>query len=106
MQGMEDIAPAGHAWQGNFLTSAQGRAEVGDGGVRLEATVGRFEQTHGPGIAVAGDFAAEEKAVGGTDVGPYEHRLVLLKDLIEAGDGDGGKILPSVIGHCLGHRRV
>ena len=97
VQGMKDIAAAGDAGQGALLARANAGAEIGDRGRGSEAAVLAFEQTQGPGVAIALVFGAEQEAVGGTDVGADENGLALLEDFVETGDVHVGEILAVVV---------
>jgi hypothetical protein len=47
-------------------------------------------------------FAAEQKAVGRSAVGAYQHGLAIVEDFIQTGDDDRRQILAEVIGTRLG----
>ena len=91
MQGVEDVAAAGHVGQGLLLAGPQPRGEVGDGGVGAEAAVAQLQQAHAPGVGVAVLFQAEQVAVGGSDVDADQDGLAGLEDLVVGADADGGR---------------
>ena len=77
-------------------------AEVGDGGVRGETTVGQFQESHAPGLGVAVLLQAQEVAErrGGADA--HEDRPSGLKDLVMGPDPDPGQVVGAV--DLLGRR--
>jgi len=101
VEGMKDIAATRDAGHGQFLARADAGAEIGDGGLGSKAALLQLEQADGPGVGIAVVFAAEQKAVGGSDVGAHQHGLAILEDLIETGDGDVAQIVAEVLGARL-----
>src|SRR5438445_34030 len=101
VQSMKDIAAARNVRHGQLLAGTEGGAEIGDGGPGIEAALLQLEQADGPRVGIAMVLEAEQKAVGRSDVGTYQHGLAILEDLIETGDADVSQILASVIGACL-----
>src|SRR5437879_12943737 len=93
VEGMKDIAATRDAGHGQFLARADAGAEIGDGGVGSKAALLQLEQADGPGGGIAVVFAAEQKAVGGSDVGAHQHGLAVLEALIETSDVDVAQIL-------------
>src|SRR5258708_13101339 len=98
---MKNIAATGRLGHGPFLAGAKAGAEIGDRSLGSETAILTFEQAEGPGVGVALVFDAQQKAVGGPDVGANQNGSALLEDFVEAGDVHVGEILTAVVGTCL-----
>jgi hypothetical protein len=83
------------------VSTADAWAEIGHESLGSQTVILGLEQADGPGVGVAVVFATEQKAVGGCDVGAYQHGLAVLVDFIQTGDGDVAEIVVEVVGAGL-----
>ena len=63
---------------------------------------GQLQQTHAPGLGGSVFLGAEQETGGRSTVGPDQHRLAGLEDLVADAAADGSKVLPGVVLACGG----
>jgi len=97
VQGMKDITAAGGSRHGQGLSGPQAAPRVGNRRLGMEASILKFQQADAPRLGVAMLFQVQQIAIGGPHVGPDQHGLPALENLVVGADADARKVLLTVV---------
>ena len=103
LQSVKNVTATRNLWHGQGLPGPQAAARVGNRRLGLKAPILKFQQAKPPRVAVALVLQAQQIAVGGSDVGPNQHRPPTLKNLVVCADANRVQRLLLIVLAGLGH---